>query len=739
MITEETVVPTGSLDKLAKLLAAENITVEHRSIPTAYFDTKNRVLALPMWKDMPEYLYHFLVLHEVGHALYTDPTEWKDSIEAQGSAFHGYMNVIEDARIERKMKIKFPGSRRDFIDAYNDLHRRNFFKLTDRDMTSLSLIDRINLYFKLGTRIKLRFTDEEMKYVLRAEQTATMQDVYELSLELFELAKQKQEEQQLADDHFDDFQDDEGEGEEGDDFGDEDEPSMSEDGNDSEETDQDGDNEEDSDSTTSSQKGVGDNIERATTDEALQDRMQELIDDKFSYIKTDYYHIPANIDSNLFVVSYKTILEMYQKDCAELNTNATNFRNKLMLKFRSDNNSAINYMVKEFEMKKAASAYSRSKQAKTGVIDTNKLHGYKFNDDIFRRLSIVPDGKNHGLMIYVDFSGSMCSNFNGTIQQLLNVVTFCRRVGIAHRVFAFSSAFHHRVEEKQTARIKCCEANPGKKIFFPDHSLSLLELFHEKMSLKEFNDMLGCLLLVGYRYEWNKNDTEFTYRDDMPYDFCSFLKLGSTPLNDALLVARDIMKKFRKEKNIEILNFVCITDGESNNSNTYQLKHDWKDKESYYCHAYNLSMSGTLKRSYIVDDATKIQARIEYKIAYCSVITSLLSRPIRDELNVNMIGFYIVGGRYDVSNVCTNYMEYNWSKIDDVCKTFTKEGSVVVPNMLRFDEFYLIRGGRQLNTETATMDAAATKGQLLREFRKAQSKRGASRSVLSRFIEKIAA
>jgi len=340
-------------------------------------------------------------------------------------------------------------------------------------------------------------------------------------------------------------------------------------------------------------------------------------------------------------------------------------------------------------------------------------------------------------MIYVDFSGSMSSNFNGTIQQLLNVVTFCRRVGIAHRVFAFSSAFPYLIQEKQTARIKCCEANPGKKIFFPDTSLSLLELFHEKMSLKEFNDMLGCLLLVGYRYEWNKNDTEFTYRDDMPYNFCSFLNLGSTPLNDALLVARDIMKKFRKEKNIEILNFVCITDGESNGSNTYQLKQDWKDKDAFYCHAHHLSMSGRFKRAYIVDDATKIQARIEDK--NWSVVTSLLSRPIRDELNVNMIGFYIVGGRYDVRNVCTSYMEYNWSKIDDVCKTFTKEGSVVVPNMLRFDEFYLIRGGRHLNTETATMDAAATKGQLLREFRKAQSKRGASRSVLSRFIDKIAA
>ena len=64
-------------------------------------------------------------------------------------------------------------------------------------------------------------------------------------------------------------------------------------------------------------------------------------------------------------------------------------------------------MVKEFEMKKAAHAYSRSKQDKSGVIDPLKLHSYKYNDDIFKRLTLLPDGKNHGLMMFIDWSGSM--------------------------------------------------------------------------------------------------------------------------------------------------------------------------------------------------------------------------------------------------------------------------------------------------------------------------------------------
>ena len=120
MADVKTVSPGGSLDKLAKLLAAENIMVEHKPIKTAYFDVKNRVLALPMWKEMTETLYHMLVLHEVGHALETPADGWKGAIDkvkeeekSQRTAdtFQGYLNVVEDARIERKIKTKFPGCR----------------------------------------------------------------------------------------------------------------------------------------------------------------------------------------------------------------------------------------------------------------------------------------------------------------------------------------------------------------------------------------------------------------------------------------------------------------------------------------------------------------------------------------------------------------------------------------------------------------------------------------------------
>ena len=105
---------------LAKLLASENVTVEHGNYNTASFDVKNRVLRLPIWKEMSGNLYDLLVLHEVGHALFT-PEEGHHDAKGHGRGFKSFLNVVEDARIERKIKTKFPGGRRAFIEGYNDL------------------------------------------------------------------------------------------------------------------------------------------------------------------------------------------------------------------------------------------------------------------------------------------------------------------------------------------------------------------------------------------------------------------------------------------------------------------------------------------------------------------------------------------------------------------------------------------------------------------------------------------
>ena len=112
-------VKIASKDILARLLASEDIAVEHSAkAATASFNTKSRVLVLPIWKDMDNNLYDMLVGHEVAHALFTPAEEWAPQVDRFGAINRGpwmtFVNIVEDARIERKIKDKFPGLRRDY-------------------------------------------------------------------------------------------------------------------------------------------------------------------------------------------------------------------------------------------------------------------------------------------------------------------------------------------------------------------------------------------------------------------------------------------------------------------------------------------------------------------------------------------------------------------------------------------------------------------------------------------------
>jgi hypothetical protein len=771
MADEKLVTPGGALDKLAKLLAAENIMVEHKPIKTAYFDIKNRVLALPMWKEMTETLYHMLVLHEVGHALETPAEAWKGAIEKVadenesqrvGRTFQGYLNVIEDARIERKIKTKFPGSRKDFIEGYDWLHQQDFFNIKNDDIEDLSLIDRINLYFKLGTRLRFKFTEEERDFVRRAEQTITFDDAVKLSEDLFAYAKLKKEEEDERDVSTRMDNEEDGEGEESDDFDndsdDSDEGEPGDEGNDSDESDEKEDEDgDDSDGGSSGTEGSKtkplDGPAEAKTDTAMNDRMEELLDASLSGREFRYLYFPKDLTHEEFVVGYKQILKLVERDVSAAVKPAViqSYRTHLLNKFRIENSSAINYMVKEFEMKKAAQAYSRTKQSKTGVIDTNKIHSYKFNDDVFRRLNIVPNGKNHGLVVILDMSGSMQSNYRGAMDQLICLTMFCRRVGIPHRIYGFTSTMaeiagishenHDRTAKKNRLR-EGIAARLQKDFVCPDNEFDLVELFNEGMSLKDFNTMVGSLLVSSSRYIYNDGD-DFPIKNNYEspsrlingllrpgYDM-GYFKLGGTPLNDAILVSRDLLKKFRKEKNIQIMNFVCITDGESNCPQYYKMENG----KFYHSPVNSYAGNRTNVTRIFIDEESKIQTTINFPDY--SDITGMYARTVRQSQNATFVGFYIVGGPYDVRHVTYRYMKNDSEKVQ---AQFKKDKSAVVPKMLNFDEFYIIQGGKNLQAQQAKFDSAQDlkKGQLARAFISAQNKRGTSRAVLGRFIEKIA-
>jgi hypothetical protein len=762
-------VTPGALDKLAKLLAAENIMIEHKPIKTAYFDVKNRVLALPMWKEMTESLYHMLVLHEVGHALDTPAEGWKGSIDKvkeedggrTAQTFQGYLNVVEDARIERKIKNKFPGSRKDFIDGYNWLHDQDFFGVKAKDVDAMTLIDRINLYFKLGTRIRINFTDEERAFVRRAEQTITFDDVIKLAQDIMAYAKAKNEEEQQQTTAMEDM------------IGDEDSDEFSHDdfdADDAQESENDGDGDEESEQQEGSDENRAQGGQNGSeggrnpeplehgsldsmTDRAMNDRMEELLDEKLTGREFRYIMFPKDLAFEPFTHSYKEVLGWVERDFAKGGSVMTGYRAFLLNKFRMENNAAINYMVKEFEVKKAAIAYSRSKQAKTGVIDTNKLHSYKFNDDIFKRLSIEPTGKNHGVVSILDMSGSMSPSYRGAMDQLISLAMFCRRVGIPHRFYGFTSVipYDKKCRDAREALKEKIAARLNKNFVFPaDGDCDLLELFHEGMSLKDFNTMVGALLVSSTRYGnghfvgGTTDEYVEAHGYTSPYNMIvskmghhdmEYFKLGGTPLNDAILLSRDLMRKFRKEKNIQIMNYICITDGESNHSTYVTNRRGYGNQ--LLVDAFPNYSSKTVTNIF-VDEETHMQTTINFNDGGIGV-TGMFARMVRESENARFIGFYIANSTYDIRNAIYRYLPY--TEQEKARNAMAKSGSTVIPKMLNFDEFYLIRGGKNLEAQQAKFEEAKDmkKGQLARAFISAQNKRGTSRVILGRFIEKIAA
>jgi len=193
MIIEKT--PLKSVNReskniLAKCMAMEDLRVIHdATAETAYFDTENRILCLPVWQDMSNSVYDMLVGHEVSHALHTPTDGWQDFVgDGKGSQIrHMFLNIVEDARIERMIKDKFPGLKRDFVDAYKHMHEVDMFELKDRTIDlDTPLIDRLNLHFKIGLfgHVTIPFADDEQQYVTRMSKTITFDEVVTLAKDL---------------------------------------------------------------------------------------------------------------------------------------------------------------------------------------------------------------------------------------------------------------------------------------------------------------------------------------------------------------------------------------------------------------------------------------------------------------------------------------------------------------------------------------------------------------------------
>ena len=713
-------------DILSRLLAAEDIVVEHRNeATTAAFDVKNRILILPVWQDMSNQLYDMLVGHEVGHALYTpvDSFDAIDEIALPGDQAYvkGLLNIVEDARIERKMKAKFPGLRRDFSAAYSDLHeQRDFFGLTDGDgvvrVDDLDLPNRLNLHFKIGLfdLVTIPFTDEERVWVDRISTTETWADVVDVVADLYASLDRDQEQQEQPED-MPMPTSEEGDAS-GSDSGDQSESSNSndggQDGQDSgqsmEDDTDDGESADSNDTGDTGQSGsgqVGDTMGQPTgieTVDAFDDALQGLNKTDSTYWDRNHYGDLGKYDYRDWVVDADRVWEGLQCDTAS--------EVKQELDRRVARGASV--LAKQFDMKKAADAHRRTTVAKTGVIDTMKMVNYKFTDDIFRRNNVVADGKNHGLVCFIDWSGSMAQDMGATIEQLYLLATFCKKASIPFEFYAFSSwnggydSFYRGYDDNDNPAPWHNDARAWTETQGGPGDMTLLNLVNGNMRAADFKKAMtniACLWKHYTQYYGKNNDSYVSM--DIP----RHLHLGGTPLDDAIVLAMDLVPAFRDKNGLQIVHTVFLTDGESHNAeNLRDFTHIRRGRRTY-------DLKGDRARNR----------------------TANLIEMFRKETGSKAIGMFLTRATRSTSYLFPS--SWGWEQQEEMMKQFKKENFVNCGEYKGYTEYFILKADTRVKAaaDINELDADVSFAKLRNTFAKSNTQAITSRTVLNRLAELI--
>jgi hypothetical protein len=575
----------ASKEVLAKIISAENLRVIHRPTSTAAFDPENRILILPIWKKtISSECYTRLVCHEVGHALFTSADLFERSFEAidptNKRRVKGFVNIVEDVRIEKLMKGKFPGSKNSFKEGYKFLLENNLGsgKFDGRDVNTFPLIDRINVFFKGCGQLHVNFSEEEMVFVRRAVALKTEEEVIQLAKDLYEFTKEDVQSEEVEENEEEENSEDQnGEGADSEETEEEEteeeeteeeetengaseeeneedsvdsEEGEEEDSEEGEEEDSEEDSEEEADSDNGkASEGLDADDDFEQTEEFISENMEEtadLVDEEVKNEEIKEVKKPE-LDSSKFIQSFDSIAESLDKYILNNPKNQVK-QDKIWKSFDKETKETVNFLVGEFNRKKQARALAGTRTARSGTIDLTKIYKYKVSDDIFSQVKIAPNGTNHGFVFIVDWSGSMAGNMFNTAEQLVILLQFCKRINVPFDVYAFSDLANKYVDNEGSTVT-------GTTNYRGTSSIKLMHLSSGEFQVAKFNKSCKNILLLGAILQGTEGCARLTAR--LPYS----LQLGGTPLNSSLMVVEDVVKKFRARHNVEIMNLVTLTDG----------------------------------------------------------------------------------------------------------------------------------------------------------------------------------
>ena len=704
---------------LAKLLSTEDLIVEHKKVSTACFNVHTRVLTLPLWERASNVVYDLLVSHECGHALFTDDIDWMEEHKIPQQ----FVNIVEDARVEKLMKRKYAGLAKTFYNGYKELHEDDFFQIADEDVSIMNLADRTNLYFKVGNFIPLDFNPEETWIVNLIAATETFADALVAAKELYNYCKKEKEQQ-------DNSQETQGD-------------SQSPANEILESNDSSSDQEEGSDNSQSEQPSdesyggtaQGDQITQSSnqqedpevrTVDSLESKIKDLVNidgNENVYVEIPQVNLDTLIGKNFDVHKDIDASFKFQQD----NRPTEKLFEDVDLQFKKFKVSAqkeVNYLVKEFECRKAADSYARASTSRTGVLDTARLHSYKFNEDLFKKVTIIPDGKNHGLVFILDWSGSMASVMLDTCKQLFNLVWFCKKVSIPFEVYAFTNEWRRPEYDYETGKFLAADRTPHYQkregLIQVEEGFSLMNLLTSKVSQNVLEHQMKNIWRLAVCFG-NTYTCGYTH----PSRLC----LSGTPLNEAMISLHQILPKFQKENKLQKVHCIVLTDGEANHIPYHvEIKRAW-DKETY------IGVNSVSPQKTFLRDR-KLGTTYMFGYGYHEFTDTLL-RNLKDKFSsVNFIGIRVLPGRdaHRFINLYHSPSDKNYAKIQNDWK---KLKSFTITNS-GYDAYFGLSSSALSQDAEFEVAEDATKAQIKSAFVKSLKIKKLNKKVLGEFVGLIA-
>ncbi len=700
--------------QLAKLLATEDLVVEHKKVETACFNVHTRVLTLPMWEKASNTVYDLLVGHEVGHALYTPDEDWTKNVKVPPQ----FVNIVEDARIEKMMKRRYPGLSKTFYNGYKEFSDDDFFQIDDDDLETYNLADRVNLWFKIGNYVNIPIEPgEETEIINMVAETETFADVLIAAEALYKYCKQKQQEESKTPMDNLESQDSGASQQPASDFTDQQEGE-----NDHQEQPAEQNNQQQPKNTQ--EGGEKDEDPEVKTMDSLEEALKDLVNpDSYENV---YLELPQ-LDLNRVIVSNEEIHSSckqywnnYLVDQGWKYEDIFGAVDKKFAEFKRSAQKEVNYLVKEFECRKAADSYARASTARTGVLDCTKLHTYKYNEDLFKKVTTLSDGKNHGLVFILDWSGSMSNVMEDTVKQLFNLVWFCKKVSIPFEVYAFTTDYPLvKYDENGKATLRQLSYEKKDSLIQVGEWFSLMNLLTSKANGKTLEEqMLNVFRLA----------VSFAYHNKCYYSTPPGLTLSGTPLNESLIALHQILPKFQKENKLQKVQCVVLTDGEGSLLKYHrEVQRRW-EKDPY------MGTAHIGPNAFIRDRKTGMTYSCGSED---NNFTDILLRNLRDKFtDINFIGIRVLESR-DAGHFIRRYYGYYGDEYDKVMNSWKKEKAFTIKKSGYHSYFGLSSSTLSQETEFSVSEDA-TKSQIKSAFVKSLKSKKMNKRILGEFIELVA-